>query len=213
MPLGGIATAAMSIGDISALTGMITGGLGSLGKSIFGIGQMNKAKQINPQWNDVKENPLAYQNLGAVKNLYYGKSPAYLQAAANIRQLQSNTMANAQRNAPDSATLLATGAGTEAQTQANITGLAGKEFQDTAGILDNLSRAYGMAINEGDKVNANKLMKYQLDSQAQADLRKSGATNIFGGISDLAGGAIQYGNYMNTRDQNKDINNWLKTRK
>jgi hypothetical protein len=182
MPLGGLATA-----------GLVLGGLGAAGKVGFGIDQLGKANKINPQWSSYTENPLAYQNLGAAKNLFYGKSPAYLQAAANIRQTQSNTMANAQRNATDSATLLATGAGTEAQTQANISNLAGREFQDTAGVLDNLSRAYAQAIAEGDKVQANKLMKYQLDSQAQSALRQSGASNLFGGISDLAGGMISAG--------------------
>ena len=179
MPLGGLATA-----------GLVLGGLGAAGKSLMGISQMNKANQIKPEWSAYKQNPLAAQNLGVVKNLYYGKSPAYLQAEANIRQAQANQMANANRNATDSATLLATGAGTSAQTQANISNLAGREFQDTAGVLDNLSKAYAMAISEGDKEQANKIMKYQLDSQAQSALRQSGINNIFGGIGDLAGGLI-----------------------
>jgi hypothetical protein len=199
MPLGGLATA-----------GLVLGGLGAAGKSIYGISQMNKANEIKPQWSEYKANPLAAQNLGAVKNLYYGKSPAYLQAEANIRQAQANQMANAQRNASDSATLLATGAGTAAQTQANISNLAGREFQDTAGVLDNLSRAYAQSIAEGDKVQANKLMKYQLDSQAQTALRQSGAANIFGGISDLAGGMISAGQLGSGSSANRDYAGMLK---
>lgn len=185
--------------------GAITSGLGSLAKSGFGAYQMGLANKINPQWSQYKENPLAYQNLGAVKNLYYGKSPAYLQAEANIRQSQANQMANAQRNAPDSATLLATGAGTAAQAQGNISNLAGREFQDTAGVLDNLSRAYAMAIGEGDKVQANKLMKYQMDVQQQQALRQAGIGNVFGGITDIGAGAMQYGNYQNANEQNAKL--------
>jgi hypothetical protein len=199
MPLGGLATA-----------GLVLGGLGAAGKSLMGISQMNKANQIKPEWSAYKQNPLAAQNLGVVKNLYYGKSPAYLQAEANIRQAQANQMANANRNATDSATLLATGAGTSAQTQANISNLAGREFQDTAGVLDNLSRAYAMAIAEGDKEQANKLMKYQLDSQAQAALRQSGASNLFGGISDLAGGMISAGQLGSMGSANADYASMLK---
>lgn len=48
MPLGGLATA-----------GMIIGGLGGVGKSIFGISQMNKAKQIKPEWAAYEKNKLA----------------------------------------------------------------------------------------------------------------------------------------------------------
>lgn len=182
MPLGGLATA-----------GLIVGGLGAVGKSIMGISQMNKANQIKPEWSAYKQNPLAAQNLGAVKNLYYGRSPAFTQAEANIKQAQSNQMANAQRNATDSATLLAVGAGGASQAQSSLSNLAGQESQQKVGVLDNLSRAYAMSIAEGDKEQANKIMKYQLDSQAQSDLRKSGIGNIFGGISDLAGGMISAG--------------------
>jgi len=185
MPLGGLATA-----------GMIIGGLGGVGKSIFGISQMNKAKQIKPEWAAYEKNKLADQNLGAASNLFYGKNRAFTQAEANIRQAQSDQMANAQRNATDSATLLATGAGAAGNANQAFSNLAGQEAQQQAGVLDNLSRAYGMSIAEGDKVQANKLMKYQLDSQAQSALRESGMNNIFGGIGDIAGGMIQAGGMM-----------------
>ena len=180
--------------------GAILGGIGALGKSIAGISQMNKANQINPVWYDYQKNKLADQNLGAVSNLFYGKNRAFTQAEANIRQAQANQMANAQRGATDSATLLATGAGVAGQTDQALADLAGKESLQQTGVLDNLSKAYAMAINEGDKEQANRLMKYQLDSQAQAALRQSGMQNIFGGISDIAGGMMQYGNYKNIAD-------------
>ena len=185
------------------LAGAILGGLGALGKTISGFSQMNMANKINPVWNEVKENPLANQNLGATKNLFYGKNRAFTQAEANIRQAQSDQMSNAQRNATDSATLLATGAGAAGNANQAFSNLAGQEAQQQAGVLDNLSRAYAMSINEGDKVQANKLMKYQLDSQAQAALRESGMNNIFGGVGDLAGGIMQYGNYKNAANFNK----------
>lgn len=187
------------------LAGAILGGLGALGKTISGISQMKKANQINPVWNEVKENPLANQNLAATKNLFYGKNRAFTQAEANIRQAQSDQMSNAQRNATDSSTLLATGAGAAGNANQAFSNLAGQEALQQTGILDNLSRAFGMSINEGDKVNANKLMKYQLDSQAQAALRESGMNNIFGGVSDISGGLMQYGNYKNAKDFNKAL--------
>lgn len=180
--------------------GAILGGIGALGKSIYGISQMNKANQINPVWANYEKNKLANQNLGAVQNLFYGKPRAFTQAEANIRQAQANQMANAQRNATDSATLLATGAGASGQAESAFSNLAAQESQQQAGVLDNLSRAYAMSIAEGDKVQANKLMKYQLDAQAQAALRESGMQNIFGGIGDIAGGIMQYGNYKNIAD-------------
>jgi hypothetical protein len=185
------------------LLGAVLGGVGALGKTISGFSQMKKANEIKPEWAKYEENKLAGQNLGATQNLFYGKNRAFTQAEANIRQAQSDQMANAQRNATDSATLLATGAGAAGNANQAFSNLAGQEAQQQAGVLDNLSRAYAMSINEGDKVQANKLMKYQLDSQAQAALRESGMNNIFGGVSDLAGGIMQYGNYKNAANFNK----------
>ena len=180
--------------------GAILGGVGALGKSIYGITQMGKANKINPEFAKYEKNPLAGQNLGAASNLFYGRNRAFTQAQANIGQAQANQMANAQRNATDSSTLLATGAGAAGNANRDFSILAGKESEQQAGVLDNLSRAYAMSINEGDKVQANKLMKYQIDAQAQSALRESGMGNIFGGVSDIAGGLMQYGNYKNIAD-------------
>jgi hypothetical protein len=187
------------------LAGAIIGGIGAVGKTISGFNQMKMANKIKPEWAKYEENKLAGQNLGAVQNLFYGKNRAFTQAEANIRQAQSDQMSNAQRNATDSATLLATGAGAAGNANRDFSILAGKESEQQAGVLDNLSRAYAMSINEGDKVQANNLMKYQLDSQAQAALRESGMNNIFGGVGDIAGGLMQYGNYKNAQDFNKTL--------
>ncbi len=184
--------------------GAILGGVGALGKSIYGITQMGKANKINPVFAKYEKNPLAEQNLGAASNLFYGRNRAFTQAQANIGQAQANRMANAQRNATDSATLLATGADAAGQTELAFSNLAGQEAQQQAGVLDNLSRAYAMSINEGDKVQANKMMKFQIDAQAQSALRESGMGNIFGGVSDIAGGLMQYGNYKNIADALKN---------
>ena len=164
---------------------------------------MKKANQIKPIFAEYEKNKLADQNLGATQNLFYGKNRAFTQAEANIRQAQSDQMSSAQRNATDSATLLATGAGAAGNANQAFSNLAGQEAQQQVGVLDNLSRAYAMSINEGDKVQANKMMKFQIDAQAQAALRESGMNNIFGGVGDLAGGIMQYGNYKNAANFNK----------
>jgi len=78
------------------------------------------------------------------------------------------------------------------------------------GMFDNLSRAYAQSIAEGDKVQQNKMMKFQFDANAQNALRQSGISNIFGGASDIAGGIMQYGNYQNAKDYNKILAGLIK---
>lgn len=185
--------------------GLIASGVGALGKGIFGMSQMNKAKQLNPQFAEYKENPLARQNLGAAQQLFYGRTPGMSQAQANIQAAQANQMAAAQRGATDSATLLALGAGSQAGTNAALSNLAAQEGQQKMGMFDNLSRAYAMSIAEGDKVQQNKMARFQFDANAQNALRESGISNIFGAASDIAGGAMQLGNYQNAQDYNKAL--------
>jgi hypothetical protein len=183
--------------------GLIASGVGALGKGIFGMSQMNKANQINPQFSEYKENPLARQNLGAAQQLFYGRTPGMSQAQANIQAAQANQLAAGQRGATDSATLLALGAGSQGATNAALSNLAAQEGQQKMGMFDNLSRAYAMSIGEGDKVQQNKMMKFQFDANAQNALRQSGISNIFGAASDISGGAMQYGNYQNAQQYNK----------
>lgn len=183
--------------------GLIASGVGALGKGIFGMSQMNKAKQLNPQFAEYKENPLARQNLGAAQQLFYGRTPGMSQAQANIQASQANQMAAAQRGATDSATLLALGAGSQAGTNAALSNLAAQEGQQKMGMFDNLSRAYAMSIAEGDKVQQNKMARFQFDANAQNALRESGMSNMFGAVSDIAGGAMQFGNYQNAQQYNK----------
>jgi hypothetical protein len=112
-------------------------------------------------------------------------------------------MAAGQRGATDSATLLALGAGSQGATNAALSNLAAQEAQQKMGMFDNLSRAYAMSIGEGDKVQQNKMMKFQFDANAQNALRQSGISNMFGAASDIVGGAMQYGNYQNAQQYNK----------
>lgn len=190
--------------------GAIMSGVSALGKGIFGMSQMNKANQINPQFAEYRENPLARQNLGAAQQLFYGRTPGMAQAQANIQSAQANQMAAAQRGATDSATLLALGAGSQAATNAALSNLAAQEGQQKIGMFDNLSRAYAQSIAEGDKVQQNRLMKYQMDINAQNALRQSGIGNIFGAASDIAGGAMQYGNYQNAKNYNDILSGIIK---
>jgi hypothetical protein len=185
--------------------GLIASGVSALGKGIFGASQMKKANQLNPQFAEYKENPLARQNLGAAQQLFYGRTPGMAQAQANIQAAQANQMGAAQRGATDSATLLALGAGSQAASNAALSNLAAQEGQQKMGMFDNLSRAYAQSIAEGDKVQQNKMAKFQFDANAQNALRQSGIGNIFGAASDIAGGAMQYGQYVNAKDYTKAL--------
>jgi hypothetical protein len=182
--------------------GLVISGIGALGKGIFGASQMSKANKLNPQFSEYKENPLARQNLGAAQQLFYGRTPGMSQAQANIQAAQANQLAAGQRGATDSATLLALGAGSQGATNAALSNLAAQEGQQKMGMFDNLSRAYAMSIAEGDKVQQNKMAKFEFEANAQNALRQSGIGNMFGAVSDIAGGAMQLGNYQNAQKAN-----------
>jgi hypothetical protein len=190
--------------------GLIISGVGALGKGVLGVSQMSKANKLRPEFVEYKENPLAKQNLGIAQQLYYGRTPGMSQAQANIQAAQANQLAAGQRAATDSATLLALGAGSQGATNAALSDLAAQEGQQKLGMFDNLSRAYAMSIAEGDKVQQNKMARFGFDANAQNALRQSGISNIFGGVSDIGGGLMQYGNYKNAQEYNKTLAGLIK---
>lgn len=196
-------------------TGAIIGGIGALGKVFMGVKQNNLANQINPQYVPYQKNPFATQYLGAAQNLFNSRMPGAANLEANIRQSQANAMANAKRNATDSSTLLALGSAGQGQSNQAYSDLLGKEGQFKSGMLGQLGNATQMEISEGDKMYKDMLTKYQLDSQSQTALRQSGMNNIFGGVTDIAGGMMQYGNYQNAAGANTnaaDYNKILKAK-
>jgi hypothetical protein len=175
------------------VAGAITSGLGALGKVFSGIKQNKLANKINPVFQQYQENPLAKENLAVNKNMFYGRMPGAQKAESNIMQAQSNQLANAQRGATDASQLLALGAGLQGGTNEAFSNLAAAEGQSKAGLLTNLGQAYRGAISEGDKAYESMFQKYQMDSQAKAALRNAGQQNIFGGIGDIGGGLMQFG--------------------
>lgn len=184
--------------------GMVMSGIGALGKLGMGASQLGAAKKINPIYDKYKANPLAAQNLGAVQNLFYGRTPGMSAAEANLATSQANAAANLRRGSQDASTFLATaGAGQSAANKAFVD-LAQQEAQSKMNLLPSLTQAYGMGIAEGDKVYKDMLTKYQIDFGQKNALGQSGISNIFGGVSDIAGGAIQYGNYINSKEANKN---------
>lgn len=187
--------------------GMVMGGIGALGKMGAGFDQMRSANAIKPVYKDYTASPYAKQNLGAAQNLFYGRTPGMAQAQANIQSAQANQMAAAKRGATDSATLLALGAGSQGATNAAFSNLAAQEGQQKIGMFDNLSRAYALNIAEGDKAYKSMMDKYMIDAQMKTQLGQSGMSNIFGGFGDIAGGAMQFGNYQNAKEYNEILRN------
>jgi hypothetical protein len=182
--------------------GLVMGGIGALGKMGAGIGQLGAAKKIKPNFRQYAESPYAKQNLGAVQNLFYGRTPGMSQAQANIQSAQANQMAAAQRNATDSSTLLALGAASQGATNSAFSNLAAQEAQSKMSLLPALNQAYAMNIAEGDKVQKSIMDKFMIDTQQKQQLGQAGLGNIFGGFQDLAGGAMQFGNFKNAQNYN-----------
>jgi hypothetical protein len=78
-----------------------------------------------------------------------------------------------------------------------------REQQNQFNLLGNLNNAYGAMTAEADKVYEDQMRKYQIDSQAKAQLRQSGMGNIFGGANDAAGMFMQLGQQGQQNQFNK----------
>jgi hypothetical protein len=185
--LGGAASMLSPLG----WAGMGVSAIGSIGKLLTGLKQNKLANQINPIWSQYTGSNAVNQSLGAVQNAYQGRMPGAAAASDRILQSQANVLANASRGATDASQLLSVGAGTEGAADEAGIDLAGKEGQYKTGLLSNLQSAYDAKTEDDRKIYESKLLKYQMDSQAKADLRKAGMGNIAGAGSDIGGMFLQ----------------------
>ena len=129
--------------------------------------ELRQAADVDPQFHILAD------RLGRTAAIHFAASQIGVHAGARgeHRMITNGDMAG-DAHLPGTGDIVAQ-AGAAGNANQAFSNLAGQEAQQQAGVLDNLSRAYAMSINEGDKVQANKLMKYQLDSQAQSALRES----------------------------------------
>lgn len=175
------------------LAGAALGGIGALGKIIFGGGQRKEGKKINPVFNQYKTNPYAKQQLGIAQQLFNGRMAGAGNLENNILKNQQTFNSNINRNATDSSQALALAAAGQGQTNNSLQDLQTQEQQNKYGMLQNLNQAYGGMVSEGNKEYESMLQKFQMDTQQKNALMGGGATNMFSGIGDLASLGIMGG--------------------
>lgn len=185
--------------------GAALGGLGAIGKGIFGAHQNKLANKIKPVWEQYKTNPYASQQLGMAQQLFNSRMFGAQDLQRNIYSNNANFNANIGRNATDSSQALALAAAGQGQTNQALSNLQTQEAQNKYGLLSNLNQAYGQMIGEGDKEYQSMLQKYQMDVAEKNALRGAGANNMFGAMSDLSGGLMQFGQLADQKKYNKQL--------
>ena len=169
------------------------GAVGAIGKFIFGAKQRKEGKRINPIFNQYQTSPYAKQQLGIAQQMFGGRMPGAQQLERNIYANQANALGGLSRNATDSSQLLSLGAQAQGQSNDAFQNLGIAEAQNKQAMLQNLNQAYGGMINEGDKSYQSMLQKFQMDTQQKNALMGGGATNMTGGLGDLASLGIMGG--------------------
>lgn len=167
----------------------IVAAVAAAAKIVGGVIQNSKANKIKPKYTPYQPSQQVKNQYDVAQQMFQGRMPGAVQEEQNIMTNQANTVANAERSATDSGQLLsigslAQGASNEAYQQLGLV-----EAQDKYRRFDLLESAKDDLTKEGDKVYADMMQKYQMDTQQKAALRSAAWQNIFGGISDL-GSAI-----------------------
>lgn len=176
------------------LAGGILGGVADLGRIGLGIFQNIQGNKIDPQYSPYQKSPYAAQQLGIAQQLFNGRMFGANDLERNIAASQAGYQNNVNRNATDSSQALALGGLSQGITNNAYQDLQTKEQQNKYGLLNNLNQGYQAMVSEGDKEYQDKLLKYQIDLQQKNMLKNAAYSNIFGGVGDIAGGIIQYGN-------------------
>lgn len=166
--------------------GLGLGALTSIGRGIFGIKQGQLASQINPVYTPYQTSQYAKSRLGLAQQMFNGRMPGAANEESNLLSSQDQTVNNLAKGATDSSQFLSLASQAQGQTDNQLQTLQTKEAQSKYGMLNNLNNAYDAMTQEGDKVYADQLQKYQMDVAQKNALRSSSAQNIYGAGSDLS---------------------------
>lgn len=169
------------------LAGLISGGIGALGKTATGFMQNAQANKINPVWDDSFVN----NRLGIAQGMFNGRMAGASDLEKNIASAQGANIQNINRNATDASQALALAQGSQTMASDAYNDLQIKEAQNKYAMLENLNNAYSAA-------NQNMLQKFGIETQAKAATREGAFKNIFGAINDAAALGITAGQLQNT---------------
>jgi len=176
---------------LPAAIGLGLGAAAQIGKFFSGVKQNKLANKINPIYKPYEKSIYADKQLGIANQLFNGRMAGAANQERNIATSQANATSNVNRNATDASQALALNAGVQGQTNDAFADLQMRESQNKYAMLDNLNRAYGVNINEGDKVYQDQMNKYQLDMQAKNQLRDAAMKNKYSAIEGLGGLAVE----------------------
>ena len=169
------------------LAGLISGGIGALGKTATCFMQNAQANKINPVWDDSFVN----NRLGIAQGMFNGRMAGASDLEKNIASAQGANIQNINRNATDASQALALAQGSQTMASDAYNDLQIKEAQNKYAMLENLNNAYSAA-------NQNMLQKFGIETQAKAATREGAFKNIFGAINDAAALGITAGQLQNT---------------
>lgn len=160
---------------------------------IQGLANIKRQKKANQALDKLlaqdperQDNPYAAKQLGIAQQLFNGRMAGAPQLERNIFTAQANQQGNINRNATDSSQALALGAAAQGQTDQSLQNLQTSEQQNKYSMLQNLNKAYGGMIDEGDKSFGDKVRRFgDLASiRGQQQQNKTNALNgVFNGLN------------------------------
>jgi hypothetical protein len=177
---------------VMAGIGLALGAANSIGRWISGAKQKRLANQINPIWKQYQTSPYAKQQLGIAQQMFNGRMSGAGAMERNIASGQAGQLANIGRNATDSSQALALAMGTQGQANSAYGNLAQMEGQNKAAMYQNLERAYGTMINEGQLEHGSIIDKFDRDVMQKNALTNAGMNNQYGAINDIGSAFIKF---------------------
>ena len=186
-----------------AAVGLGIQGLTSAFALAKGIQSLNEAKKIKPLYQKYETSPYAKQMLGRSQQLLNARNIGSEMQRRNILSSQANVGANITRGAIDPTMamqgLLASQAmGDQAMNQQFI-----QEGQMQGQKEANLMASQQAMISEGDKVYADMMNKYKMDTDMKTALRQAGTQGIVNAGTSLAGTFMQAGGMKSQNDLSK----------
>jgi len=177
------ASGASNASGLSSLQGM-SAGLGAAFGLFNGIGQLLKAKRMNPVRPEYEIPQETKDILGLRQSLLNAGLPGEQQATQDIYITQANAIANAARGASDQGQYLGLLGMAQGSTNRALNNLAvqrAQNYQANVSGLENAQRV--MAAAEDKQWELNKYDPYLMQLQRKYQLQNAGNQNIESGLS------------------------------
>lgn len=184
--------------------GAAISGISSLFGAAKGIGMMNQAGQIHPEWN-YQESQDAKNMIGLTQTRLNSQNPYANANRRNIMTSQANAMNSIKKAVMDPSQALAMAAATQGQADQSTFQQNQQDLAYDQQNMGNYMNAANVGVNQNNMKNQFMAQKYSNDMSQKNALQTAGQQSVMNAGQSLASTAMGVQTMINDRQDKQDL--------